>query len=85
MDVPEHLHQHVAQLLDVEIEAAIKRCLWAVVLGLRPFRDGTQWCVLWGPNIQEGIAGFGPSPEAAMFAFDSAVRTHVANVPEVPR
>jgi hypothetical protein len=23
------------------------------------YMDGDQWCVLIGPNIQEGIAGFG--------------------------
>jgi hypothetical protein len=27
----------------------------------RVYRDGNQWCVLYGNDIQEGIAGFGDS------------------------
>lgn len=36
------------------------------------FRDGDQWCALVGENIQEGVAGFGPSPAKAAYAFDAA-------------
>lgn len=32
--------------------------------------DGNQWCALYGANIQEGVAGFGDSPELAMQDFD---------------
>lgn len=28
-------------------------------LGVKPFKDGDQWCFLYGDNIQDGIAGFG--------------------------
>ena len=38
------------------------------------FRDGNQWCALLGENIQEGVVGFGDSPDAAMWAFDEAWR-----------
>lgn len=34
--------------------------------------DGNQWCALYGDNLQDGVAGFGDSPEAAMAAFDRA-------------
>lgn len=34
--------------------------------------DGDQWSALLGENLQEGVAGFGPTPEAAMAAFDAA-------------
>ena len=34
-------------------------------------RDGNMWCALYGENIQEGIAGFGTSPNAAASAFDA--------------
>ena len=45
---------------------------------LRPFRlqqtrislDGNQWCVLYGENLQDGVAGFGPSPDLASRDFD---------------
>lgn len=41
--------------------------------------DGDQWCALLGDNLQEGVAGFGDTPAAAMTAFDQAFwkqRTH---------
>lgn len=42
--------------------------IWRPTLTL----DGDQWCALYGANIQEGVAGFGVSPELAMRAFDLA-------------
>lgn len=35
-------------------------------------QDGTAWCALYGENIQEGVAGFGETPDKAMQAFDQA-------------
>ena len=32
--------------------------------------DGNQWCALYGDNLQDGVAGFGDSPAAAMGDFD---------------
>lgn len=32
--------------------------------------DGNQWCALYGDNLQDGVAGFGNSPEDAMWDFD---------------
>lgn len=34
--------------------------------------DGNQWCALYGENLQDGVAGFGDTPEAACAAFDDA-------------
>lgn len=34
--------------------------------------DGTMWCVLLGSDLQEGVSGFGETPDAAMRAFDEA-------------
>ena len=75
MNVPEHLHQHAAQLLSIETDGAIRRGCWAAILSLRPVLDGDMWSVLWGPNLHEGIAGFGSTPEEAMLAFDATMRT----------
>ena len=36
----------------------------------RIFIDGNQWCALYGDNIQDGVAGFGDTPEKAMSDFD---------------
>ena len=32
--------------------------------------DGDQWCVLYGKDLQSGVAGFGESPAKAMEDFD---------------
>lgn len=38
---------------------------------LRISIDGNQWCVLYGENLQDGVAGFGNSPESASRDFDA--------------
>ena len=37
----------------------------------RLFIDGDKWCALYGENIQDGVAGFGSSPERAMLDFNN--------------
>jgi hypothetical protein len=32
--------------------------------------DGNQYCALYGEDLQNGVAGFGDSPEKAMADFD---------------
>jgi hypothetical protein len=32
--------------------------------------DGNQWCMLYGANLHDGVAGFGDTPAAAADAFD---------------
>lgn len=34
--------------------------------------DGDQWCALYGEDLQNGVAGFGKSPELAMLDFNRA-------------
>lgn len=41
----------------------------------RIFIDGDQWCALYGDNLQDGVAGFGKSPELAAWDFDRAWAT----------
>lgn len=33
--------------------------------------DGNRWCALYGDNLQDGVAGFGASPEEAMLDFNA--------------
>ena len=42
----------------------------SVVLKAALSIDGNQWCALYGVNLQEGLAGFGDTPEKAMLDFD---------------
>ncbi len=32
--------------------------------------DGSKWCALYGPNLMEGVCGFGDTPAEAMTDFD---------------
>ncbi len=32
--------------------------------------DGDKWCALYGLNLQDGVAGFGDSPDEAYRDFD---------------
>lgn len=34
------------------------------------FNDGDKWCALEGDNIQDGVCGFGNTPDAACRQFD---------------
>ena len=36
-------------------------------LGIKPYKDGNQWCFLYGEDLQSGICGFGETVlEAAL-------------------
>jgi len=41
--------------------------------------DGGKWCALYGDNLQDGVAGFGDTPEAAMEEFDKAWKSSLAH------
>lgn len=45
--------------------------MWQCInaLGIKPFKDGNQWCYLYGDNIQEGISGFGDTISDAAIDF----------------
>jgi hypothetical protein len=34
-------------------------------------KNGNQWCVLLGANLQEGCSGFGDTPDEAFRDFDA--------------
>lgn len=36
------------------------------------FMDGDKWCVLYGDNLQDGVAGFGNTPHDAVIDFNQA-------------
>ena len=41
--------------------------------------DGSQWCALYGENLQDGVAGFGDSPSDAMLEFDANWHKKLSN------
>lgn len=65
---------HAAEMAQHEVAGSFsKYSLWATVYRLVPFKDGDQWCVLLGADLQVGIAGFGKTPADAIYAFDDAM------------
>lgn len=42
----------------------------SIMIKPRLFVDGDQWCALFGDDLQNGVAGFGDSPDYAYRDFD---------------
>ncbi|MFA5344419.1 MAG: hypothetical protein WC381_10715 [Kiritimatiellia bacterium] len=61
------LLQHAMQLLGEQWRPFIQ-----LAAHIRISLDGGEWCALYGENLQDGVAGFGDSPENAARAFDKA-------------
>lgn len=67
------------QIGEIKLGAAVESAEYNLValLGLRPFQDGNAWCVLWGVNLQDGVAGFGDTPYLAVLDFNKAMHKKV--------
>jgi hypothetical protein len=78
LDTPYPFPKTRNELLEREIIVNYHKGLWVVILGLKPFKDGDHWCILYGENLHEGIAGFGKSPVEAMYDFDKAMYQHLS-------
>jgi len=72
-----------SQLGEAQLAAAIEAQEYNLValLGLAPYPDGNAWCVLWGPNLQEGVAGFGDTPYLAVLDFNKAQHRKLKHTP----
>jgi len=57
---------HAAELVELERKRPF------MLLKPKIYPDGNQWCALYGDNLQEGVAGFGDTPELAARDFDIA-------------
>lgn len=71
MNVPDYTDPIVRATVAVENDTAImaNHLTPASMLGAKLSKDGDQWCVLLGENLQEGLSGFGDTPYAAYYAF----------------
>lgn len=67
------LTSHDYEAATVRSQTAQEKQEFNLFAMLRPTikRDGNQWCVLYGENLQEGIAGFGNSPHLAIMDFNA--------------
>lgn len=55
---------------------AMWECISA--LGIKPFKDGSLWCFLYGDNIQEGVCGFGETIYDAAWSFYTNIKIEVS-------
>jgi hypothetical protein len=61
-----HLNQSAINIYNYSCEINRPSYIYKPKLSI----DGNQWCALYGENIQEGVVGFGVSPEKAYEEFD---------------
>lgn len=61
------------QYWESELARSIQTQEYALFAQLRPLliQDGNQWCVLYGKDLHDGIAGFGNTPYLAILAFNA--------------
>ena len=52
-EVYEYLNQDLTSNREWSIASMLKDC------NIMPYRDGNQWCILIGEDLQSGICGFG--------------------------
>ena len=64
--------------------AAETQCMPHVYMRPSLVRYGIMWGAFYGPSIEEGVCGFGETPEKAMQAFDDKWRTDFATNPAKP-
>ena len=65
-DISQQVEAVKNEFLDVAFEYQRPSVLFRPQLSI----DGNQWCVLYGSDLQSGIAGFGETPSKAMLDFD---------------
>lgn len=63
---------YAVQLKNEFMDVAFEHQRPSVLFTPRLSIDGNQWCALYGENLQDGVAGFGDSPQKAMQDFDKS-------------
>ena len=72
---------HAANMTQAAMDSAIGHyTVPSVIWKPRLFIYGNQWCALYGEDLQSGVAGFGDSPELAVWDFDRAWRAALSPV-----
>lgn len=59
---------------DMTMQHLFQQAEYTLFSILRPkiYKDGNQWCVLYGDNVQDGICGFGDTPYKAVVDFNNS-------------
>lgn len=66
-----HYQQSMFNLIEPNLQQQLEYSLIGI---LKPSIqiDGNQWCVLYGENLQDGVAGYGNSPHLAVLDFNKS-------------
>ena len=72
-----HLSHNVTMKHDIDYSVSVEVAEYNLVSILKPkiYKDGDQWCVLYGDNLQDGVCGFGETPYRAVLDFNKAWNT----------
>ena len=71
-------HARTMEVLATQEDAYRERMRPFYLLRPAVYRDGNQWCALYGEDLQAGVSGFGDTPAKAAAAFDEAWLTERA-------
>ena len=55
------------QIFEMKKQQVFENSIWQMLgsLNIVPFKDGNQWCCLYGKDLMSGIVGFGDTPYLA--------------------
>lgn len=65
-------YEQLQSIINNQLEPHLYKIkMWQCItsLGIKPYKDGNQWCYLYGDNIQDGICGFGETITKAALNF----------------
>lgn len=63
-------YMHTQDIREYMYSCDKQELLVVAAYGLKPYKDGDQWCVLLGDNIQVEVIGFGNTPIEAIRNFN---------------
>ena len=63
-------HNEINHQMNVELLETEQQYKRFAMLKPKVYKDGNKWCVLYGENIQDGVAGFGDTPHKAVIDWE---------------
>jgi len=76
------MNQHQIDILyQNELSLIVEKQEYNLFATLKPsiYKDGNQWCVLYGEYLHDGIAGFGDTPYLAILDFNKQFSSPISS------
>lgn len=64
-------HNEMQQQMKIELLETEQQYKRFAMLRPKVYKDGNKWCVLYGENTQDGVAGFGDTPHEAVIDWEA--------------